>query len=225
MVKHDILDRENLSNRAYTTLCEALVKGHYKPGDRLKIRDLAEQFGTSVTPVRDAILRLAQDEAIVFQSARNIRIPIVTKPRYLEIRAIRMRLEALAAETAARRASQEDITRLERILENNETAIRNKDGIRGADFNQAFHFEIASIADMPQLYSILQRLWLQMGPLISQVYLEGGRSMINHHYTILNALREHDPVGAGAAMITDISSGGQALLDRVSAFGQPAAAE
>ena len=62
------LAHENLSSSVYAALCDALMKGHFQPGDRLKIRELAEQFGTSVTPVRDAIIRLTHDEALVFQS-------------------------------------------------------------------------------------------------------------------------------------------------------------
>ncbi len=99
-MKHDLdpIDHESLSNTVYATLCDALIQGRFQPGDRLKIRDLAGQLGTSVTPIRDAILRLAHDEAIVFRSARDIRIPDVSEDRYLEIRSIRIRLEALAGE-------------------------------------------------------------------------------------------------------------------------------
>ena len=53
------LEHDNLSNTVYATLCDALIKGQFQPGDRLKIREIAEKLGTSVTPVRDAILRLA----------------------------------------------------------------------------------------------------------------------------------------------------------------------
>ena len=94
------LEYENLNSVIYGALCDALMQGRFQPGDRLKIRDLAEQFGTSVTPIRDAILRLANDEAITFRSPRDIRIAGLSESRYREIRAIRVRLEGLAAETA-----------------------------------------------------------------------------------------------------------------------------
>src|ERR1700739_125021 len=75
------LEHDNLSSTVYATLCDALIKGRFQPGDRLKIRDIADQLGTSVTPVRDAILRLAHDEAIVFRSPPDIRIPEIRKDR------------------------------------------------------------------------------------------------------------------------------------------------
>ncbi|MGH6761126.1 MAG: GntR family transcriptional regulator [Phyllobacterium sp.] len=209
------LDHDNLSNTVYATLCDALMKGRFQPGDRLRIRDLAEQLGTSVTPVRDAILRLTQDEAVIFQSARNLRIPVLTRQRYLEIRAIRLRLESLAAETAAQLATKADIELLADILKRNEVALQDGDRLAGTELNQAFHFQLTQIAQLPVLQGILRRLWLQMGPLIADAYLDGGRSMIDFHYPVLDAIRSRDSNAAAGAIMTDIEHGGQAIFQRV----------
>lgn len=221
MQRFSALTHENLSNTVYATLCDALISGRFKPGDRLKIREIAEQMGTSVTPVRDAILRLMHDEALIFLSARDIRIPNMSASRYLEIRKIRLNLEALAAEQAAERASSHDIAMLEKLLEDNEAALKAGDRLRGAALNQAFHFMLPTIAQMPTLNGVLRRLWLQMGPLISDVYLEGGRSMIDYHYPLVEALKRHDPAAAVKAITTDITLGGQALVDRVGLTTEP----
>lgn len=216
-MKHDLdpIDHESLSNTVYATLCDALIQGRFQPGDRLKIRDLAGQLGTSVTPIRDAILRLAHDEAIVFRSARDIRIPDVSEDRYLEIRSIRIRLEALAAETAAQLASRADIDALETILRDNEEALKNGDRLAGTRFNQAFHLALPKIARLPVLDGILHRIWLQMGPLIADSYLQGGRAMVDYHYPVIDALRRHDPAAAAKAIVDDIVLGGKAIMDRV----------
>jgi DNA-binding GntR family transcriptional regulator len=211
------LEHDNLSSTVYATLCDALIKGRFQPGDRLKIRDIADQLGTSVTPVRDAILRLAHDEAIVFRSPRDIRIPRISKDRYLEIRSIRLRLESLAAETAAQLASKEDIEGLERLLVGNEKALAEGDRLQGTAFNQAFHFELPAIAKLPVLHGILRRIWLQMGPVIADSYTAGGRSMIDYHYPVIEALRRRDGQAAAAAIMNDITLGGQAILEHVQA--------
>lgn len=216
-MKHDLdpIDHESLSNTVYATLCDALIQGRFQPGDRLKIRDLAGQLGTSVTPIRDAILRLAHDEAIVFRSARDIRIPDVSEDRYLEIRSIRIRLEALAAETAAQLATRADIDALETILRDNEEALKNGDRLAGTRFNQAFHLALPKIARLPVLDGILHRIWLQMGPLIADSYLKGGRAMVDYHYPVIDALRRHDSAAAAKAIVDDIVLGGKAIMDRV----------
>ncbi|MFD1330281.1 GntR family transcriptional regulator [Mycoplana ramosa] len=209
------LDHANLNSAVYGALCDALMQGRFQPGDRLKIRDLAEQFGTSVTPIRDAILRLANDEAIIFRSPRDIRIPAMSESRYREIRAIRIKLEGLAAETAAQVATSADIEVLERILRENEHAIEVGDRLKGTELNQAFHFMLPQIAQLPVLTVILRRLWLQMGPLISDAYIPGGRAMIDHHYPVVDALKRHDSAAASMAIVDDILLGGKPLLDRI----------
>ena len=216
-IKLDPIDHSNLGNAVYSHLCEALVQGRFQPGDRLKIRDLAEQLGTSVTPVRDAILRLAHDEAIVFRSARDIRIPHMDVTRYREIRSIRMKLEGLAAELAAQTATAADLDALEQILAANEAALQQGDRLAGTRLNQLFHFALPRMAKMPVLEGVLSRLWLQMGPLIADTYLEAGRAMIDHHYPLLEALKRHDGAAASAAIVTDILDGGKPILDHIEA--------
>lgn len=215
MPQFEALDYESLSSTVYGALCDALIQGRFQPGDRLKIRDLAEQFGTSVTPIRDAILRLANDEAITFRSPRDIRIPAMSESRYREIRAIRVRLEGLAAETAAQVATTADINALEAILRENEAAMAAGDRLKGTELNQAFHFMLPKIAGLPVLDGILRRLWLQMGPLISDSYIHGGRAMIDHHYPVVDALKRHDSAAASMAIVDDILLGGRPILEKL----------
>jgi len=216
------IDHSNLSDTVYATLCDALIQGRVQPGDRLKIREIAEQLGTSVTPVRDAILRLANDDAIIFRSARDIRIPRVDRARYLEIRSIRIRLEGLAAETAAQLATPADIARLTEILRDNETAIKAGDRLKGTQLNQAFHFALSTIAALPLLYGVLRRLWLQMGPLIADSYIDGGRSMVDFHYPVVEALKRRDSAGASAAIVDDIVLGGRVIFEQLTGVLPPA---
>lgn len=211
------LEYENLNSVVYSALCDALMQGRFQPGDRLKIRELAEQFGTSVTPIRDAILRLANDEAITFRSPRDIRIADLSESRYREIRTIRVRLEGLAAETAAQVATSADIQVMEQILLENEAALTAGDRLKATQLNQAFHFMLPQIANLPVLTTILRRLWLQMGPHISGAYLAGGRAMIDHHYPVVDALKRHDSAGASMAIVDDILLGGKPILDRIAA--------
>ncbi|MCW2241905.1 GntR family transcriptional regulator [Azospirillum canadense] len=212
-----LLEHDNLGSTIYQKLCEALMKGAFKPGDRLRIRDLAERLGTSVTPVRDAILRLVQDQALVLRSPRDIRVPMLTRAVYLEIRDIRVNLEGLAAERAAQQATSAQVRALDALLARNEEAIRAHDTPLATELNQMFHFELADIADMPVLRDILRRLWLQMGPLIADVYGGAGRTMIDHHYPLMDAIRRHDGPAAARAIQADILLASGPILERIDA--------
>ena len=206
------IDHNNLGEVVYQHIADALIKGALKPGERLKICDLAQEMGTSVTPVRDAILRLVHEGALLLKSLRDIRVPILHQDRYLEIRMIRLELEGLAAERAASNAQTADIERLERLVVDNEKALAANEFARATEINQVFHFELANIAAMPILRGILQNLWLQMGPVIAAAYEGGGRTMIEHHYDVMEAIRRRDPVAAKNTIRNDILSGGGVIL-------------
>lgn len=215
--RQDDIECENKGGVIYAQLSQALIKGVLLPGARLKIRDLATRMGTSVTPVRDAILRLVQDGALIMLSPRDIRVCNLTLEEYLEIRSIRVELEGMAAARAATLATAEDLQRLRAQVTDNEQALRDGRLADAIALNQDFHFELCRVARMPLLIDILQRLWLRMGPLIAQNYDDGGRHMIDHHYPVLDAIQRGDAQSARVAMQTDILSGGQAILARKTA--------
>ena len=209
------MKHQNLSDTVYEALCDALMQGNFKPGERLRIRELAKELGTSVTPIRDAILRLSYDDAITFLSPRHIQVPIITPERYLEIRAIRVRLEGLAAEQAAVNVTKSTLDDLAKIVKRHETALGRGDGVTSAKLNQAFHLQLSVIAGLPTLRGVLRKLWLQIGPLLGEVYSQGDRLMVQHHYEVLEALEKNDPEAASRAIQSDITSAGDLLLRHI----------
>ena len=206
------LESASLGDSVYRHLCESLKSGRLVPGERLKIRELAESLDTSVTPVRDAILRLIQDEGLVQKSPRDVRVPRLTPAQYREIREIRARLEGLAARWAAERAQPGDIARLADLVRENEAAIANSDWAKALDDNQRFHFALTGIAGLTETRTVLERLWLRMGPLIARVYAAGGRGMIDHHHALVEAIRAGDADAAEAAMVADIAGPSELVL-------------
>jgi DNA-binding GntR family transcriptional regulator len=211
-VKLATLTTGNLGEQTYEVLVDALMKGKLHAGDRIRIGEVAKQLGTSITPVRDAVLRLVNDEALVMRNARDIRVPSITASEYIEIRDIRMELEGLAAEQAARKATAENIQNLEQLLQDNERAIRKRDHAAGTAANQAFHAELAVIGEAPILRAVLRRLWMRAGPFISDAYRRGGRMLNEHHYDILEAIKSKDPKRAREAVRRDILEGSNAVL-------------
>jgi DNA-binding GntR family transcriptional regulator len=211
-VKLATLRTGNLGEQTYEVLVDALMKGTLHAGDRIRIAEVAAQLGTSITPVRDAVLRLVNDEALVMRNARDIRVPTLSATEYIEIRNIRLELEGLAAEQAARNAGLGDIERLEKLLQENERAIKRRDHASGTAANQAFHAELAVIGQAPILRAVLRRLWMRAGPFISDAYSRGGRMLNEHHYAIFEAIKDKDPQRARDAVRRDILEGSNAVL-------------
>ena len=103
--------QENLTSKVYDQIKNALMRGQFRPGDRMAIRPLAEQLGTSPTPVREALLKLISFGALEMKPAHPIVVPTMTRDKYLENRTLRLSIEGLAAETAAANMKKKDIDR------------------------------------------------------------------------------------------------------------------
>lgn len=209
----DSLAHVNLGKSVYAMLREALAAGRYQPNDRLRIRELALQLGTSVTPVRDAMLQLVQEEALVLRSPRDFRVPVLGVARYLEIRALRLELEGLGAFEAVQRIDAATLAELERLLQANEEAIARHDLPAALQCNQAFHLGLAQAAGMPTLKRFVDHLWMQTAPLIAAGYAAFTPDMrVGHHRAIITALRQRDGAAARRAIEQDILDGGTQML-------------
>lgn len=209
------LEHHNLGEIVYRQLSQALMRGQFAPDTRLTIRELAASLGTSVTPVRDALLRLIQDEALIQKNPRDIRVPVLSEKRYTEIRSIRVRLEGLAARQAAELANKKDIAKLWKLVKDNDKAMERQLWGDALAMNHIFHAALVEVADMPVLNSIINRLWLQMGPVIADAYKHGGRSMIDDHYKIVEAIEQGDADAAEAAIAHDILTASDLITARI----------
>src|SRR3984885_607306 len=71
--------RETVQERVYSALRDQLMRGGFEPGQKLKIAALAEAFGTSAMPVRDALNRLTVERALETLPSRTVRVPALSK--------------------------------------------------------------------------------------------------------------------------------------------------
>lgn len=207
-----VISRDSLGDAIYQRLCRDLVRGKLRPNQRVTIRGLAEALGTSSTPVRDAVQRLLRDNALVQRSGRDVRVPVLTISQYHEIALIRIELEGLAAARAAELAQDRDVARLQRIVARNEEAIAAARWQQANQLNQEFHFALAEIADMPILLDVLDRLWLRMGPLLSEYYACAKQDMVRQHHIVISACGNRDPATAREAMQTDIATAREGIV-------------
>nr|WP_113865230.1 GntR family transcriptional regulator [Brenneria salicis]NMN91762.1 DNA-binding GntR family transcriptional regulator [Brenneria salicis ATCC 15712 = DSM 30166]RBP65828.1 GntR family transcriptional regulator [Brenneria salicis ATCC 15712 = DSM 30166]RLM31863.1 GntR family transcriptional regulator [Brenneria salicis ATCC 15712 = DSM 30166] len=207
------INHSYLGSSVYTMLREALIVGRLKPDDRLRIRELAAQVGTSVTPVRDAILQLAKEQALVLKTPRDIRVPQLTEEQFREIRTLRLSLEGTGAELAAQRITPQDMARMAENIQQNRLAI-DKNHLREAlRLNSEFHLLLAQMAQMPLLNQFIGSLWMRTGPLIAQAYTHFSLKMaIEHHHDVLNALRKRDGQAARQSIQEDILDGSETML-------------
>lgn len=215
------LEQGNLSARTYVVLKDALIAGNFRPGQRLLMQDLAEQLGTSVTPVREACMRLVSERGLEVRSGRFVTVPNLTVSRYMEIRTIRIELEGLAAELAAKNVTAADLKALGGIQSRFEAADRAHASTEAIRLNREFHFMVYRLSQMQMLISHIESLWISMGPILNVFYNEVANNYVGaeEHRHLIKALRAKDGKKARAAITRDILRGGEALLGYLSGKG------
>ncbi|MEN8243910.1 MAG: GntR family transcriptional regulator [Thermodesulfobacteriota bacterium] len=212
------VNQENLTTKVYEQIKNALMRGQFYPGDRLAIRPLAEQLGTSPTPVREALLKLISFGALEMKPAHPIVVPTMTRDKYLENRTLRISIEGLAAETAAANIKKKDIDHLKKLHNDMVKALRAGDHQLILAKNHSFHMRLCRAAAMPTLVFIAEILWLQIGPFLNmlQPKKDHQRHIIskNHeHIKIIRALESGNGSAARKALESDLIQGGAPLLD------------
>jgi GntR family transcriptional regulator, colanic acid and biofilm gene transcriptional regulator len=208
------IDKSNLAARVYSEMRESLIAGRFMPGDRIRISEAAQQFGTSDTPVREALLRLVSDQALEMETAKQIIVPPLSMERYLEIRTIRLALESAAVEGAATLITDKDLTELLRInkkFAQAESAHHAENQLR---YNREFHFGVYQHCGLPRLLSLIENMWASMGPILRAFYEKSDGSYdqgYGQHDALLDALARRDARAAVKAIRDDLMSAGPSI--------------
>ncbi len=194
--------------RLYRTLRLQVMHGEMAPGRAITLRGLAQQFGVSVQPARDAVRRLVAEGAFTMSSSGRISTPELTPERIEELAAIRAMLEPEMAARALPRAHFALIDRLAAINGLNQEAVMNQDAVAYVRTNLEFHRTLYLRAQTPAMLGLCETVWLQLGPTMAALYQKiSRREMPQHHRMILSALRAGDEPGLRLAVRTDVTQG------------------
>jgi DNA-binding GntR family transcriptional regulator len=202
--------KENLSAQLYNQLRSALMEGLFSPGERLTISGIAEEFGTSITPVREAIFRLVSERALEMRAATSVNVPPLDPEKLREIQRIRIELEGSAAARAAEIITDEEIASLEAIQRDFIAAARH-DPRQASLLNRDFHFALLRISRLPILEGIVENMWVLMGPFLRLFHDRTPKRALSEsehkHHDVLVALRSKNPDAARHAVQEDIRWG------------------
>ncbi len=209
------LDRQaaGLGDSAYREMKERLIRGVYEPGYKMTVRAVAEDLGISSTPARDAINRLIGDGALVYAGPKTVIVPVLNESDLKEITSIRIALEGLACELAARHGTEQDIEILRKLQDAINAALDGKDYQRVLRHNKEFHFLIYRMAGLPHLVLMIEGLWLRVGPSLYNLYPEFAEEKhgVRNHEMAMEALVERDGAALRAAFERDIRDGYRSL--------------
>jgi len=162
-------------------LRDKIISAEILPGQTISLRELAEKFGVSLMPVREALWQLESERIIVIESNKRIRVNTLTPKEMEEALRLRLMLESTAAERACDLRPEEAIPKVKRLLEAMEASVdRPKIFMRR---NTQFHFSIYSYSDSPLLLEIVNRLWARVFPYVFTYFFmtqENSKAMKRH---------------------------------------------
>ena len=208
------VDGQSRTDRVYHQLRDRLMRGIFQPHQRLRISELSQAFGTSETPVREAIFQLIRDGAVEAKTHSYYRVRKLSVAEYMERREIRLMLEPLAARRAMENMTADGIDLLERLHQKLVAAEAAKDYETAVRANFDFNFGLYRQSNMPALIGMLENLWIQHGPMLNHLYPDGHPTYDedHQHVNVLKALRAGDVEALCTAVHEDLVEGGRMFL-------------
>lgn len=189
---------------AYLLILEAIDAGVYRPGDRLVESELAERFGVSRTPIREALQRL-ETQSMLSRDGRSLVVAALDHNQLAELYAVRAELEGLAARLAAKHATQEEVHVLRDMVEADMRLMNDPEALARA--NRRFHKQIHLASHNRYLVQQLDLVHRSMALLASTSLSAEGRgpATLAEHTAIVDAIAAGDGEAAGQALKTHIS--------------------
>ena len=198
--------------KIFRQLRRSIIMGHCRPGERLDVDDLAAGFETSVTPVRDALQMLSQEGLVMIRPRSGYFVASITLKQLRDMLDLRKLLELAAIERAALRITTEQINNL-RLVHAGYTGDDDESYDRYTDENRRFHYLVALAAGNMELAEMIGHLHDRLARFM--VLRHAGKSQEITHARIIDALENHDIDLARQALLEDIDTSRDAILDGV----------
>lgn len=170
---------------------QRIFDGEYAPGARLNISDLAQKFGASPVPVREALRNLEAEGLVKFHANRGVVVRELALDEVRELFLIREPLEQLAATEAMRIAKPSDVAALEMIVTKMDKGVGSEAWHR---LHTQFHQRLYSLSNSPRLAQLIDSLRGQMLP-YSKIYLKDRSHLMQaqkEHHEMVECLRTRD---------------------------------
>ncbi len=189
---------------AYALILDAIDVGIYRPGARLVESELAEQFGMSRTPIREALQRL-ETQSLLTRDGRSLIVASLDHNQLAELYVVRAELEGLAAQLAAKHAAPEELRVLREMVEEDKAHLGDPGALARA--NRRFHKQIHLASHNRYLVQQLDLVHRTMALLATTSLAVQGRDgvALAEHEAVVAALEARDGAAASAALEAHIS--------------------
>lgn len=209
-VKAQPVERRVFRDEIREQLIDDILSGRLPPGTRVVETRLAQQFGVSQAPVREALRDLALLGFVVSSPFRGTQVRKITPEELLEIYPIRAAVEGVAAHAAATRITEATLAELDELIVAMRAAASRNDFRAQAAADGTFHHAIVKAAGNRMLEHMWQTMRLSVTTCVTHSVTHRSLDEIaERHVPVLDALRARDPVLAEAVIRRHIEEPGE----------------
>lgn len=193
-----VLARQTTQESVVDYIRTLILSRKFKPGDRLVQSDLAEEFGVSRTPIREALHKLASEGLVSFSAYKGATVADFSLLELEEIYTVRIALESYAAFLAAQYITGEELQQMQALLEQTEEAFQQTDHLRLLQLNREFHAILYNASRQKRLYDMIIN-HLDLSDMYRRLYFTVEHlyaNTITEHQELLEILQRGDSEGA-----------------------------
>ncbi len=215
----ELIQKRPLKEDIFDVLHEKIISGTYKPGDWLRQDDIATQLGVSMTPVREALDLLVSAGLAERVPYRGVRVREMSTKDVVDAYGLRLVLEAVIAQEAAKHITPEQVAGLERTLEEMKLHQSLKDVSPERKSSREFHSAIAEATKnelLIKLYAVVSNAfpdWLLYEALFRypEILADSMSNTYKEHVAIVEALKKGDADRAAQKSIEHLMESGKWL--------------
>ncbi|MGL4649096.1 MAG: GntR family transcriptional regulator [Caldilineaceae bacterium] len=207
----------------------AILDGVFKPGEWLRQERLAQQYGVSQMPVREALKELASEGLVEHVPYRGVRVISYSPHDVEDLYAHRAFLEGRAAYFAAGRVTPDELQALRATRDAMARTMAPEQIVAYRELNRRFHQMVAEAGGRPYLTRTLVHLWETLPTMLLGNFARTARAPlgdrddadVREHDAIIAALAAGDAAAAQVAMVQHIASAGRELIAAIGVAAGP----
>jgi len=217
MKTKQIEHHQTLREKILATIRDAILKGDLKPGEKVAEPELAERFGISRTPIREAFRQLESEGYLTVVPRRGAVVAALSERDVHEYYAVKSILEGYAAELAAKNLSGKELAKLESINERLKLLAADGDVKAFYKVHHEFHETFLKAANNSKLYDLIIQLGQKFTRLrMASLSVDGRMAIsVSEHVKLLEAFRNHDGKAAENLIKKTAAIGGRVLLENM----------
>ncbi|MEK6531961.1 MAG: GntR family transcriptional regulator [Deltaproteobacteria bacterium] len=206
-----------LRERIVDFIKDSIVRGRLKPGERVPEQEIAESFGISRTPIREAFRQLESEGFITVAPRKGATVSPITDNDVREFYAIKSLLEGYAAKTSCPKLSPKDVKRLEALNQKMSWCAEKSDVKGFFEFDNQFHDTFLKACGNEKLYALVHQLVQQFERFrITAMSLPGRmKDSVEQHREIIEAFKIGDAALVEALVRQNAERGRDVLVEEI----------